>query len=104
MVVRRRFRAFLVPLTLYSLSVALSGYFLHHAHSGHRGIAAKQELHQQIQTAEQELEAAKTDRLDWERRISLLRSDLIDRDLLEERARLMLGEVHRNDVVIMLNQ
>jgi cell division protein FtsB len=43
----------------------------------------------------------KTERGEWERRIALLRSDQIDRDLLDERARVMLGRVHRNDVVIM---
>ncbi len=32
--------------------------------------------------------------------MALLRSDQIDRDLLEERARLVLGRVHPNDVVI----
>ena len=36
-----------------------------------------------------------------ERRIALLRSDQIDRDLLEERARVMLGRVHKNDLVII---
>jgi cell division protein FtsB len=31
----------------------------------------------------------------------MFRADHIDRDLLEEQARLVLGRVHRNDVVIM---
>jgi cell division protein FtsB len=31
----------------------------------------------------------------------LLKSDQIDRDLLEERARIVLGRVHANDVVII---
>jgi hypothetical protein len=30
-----------------------------------------------------------------------LRSDQIDRDLLEERARAVLGRVHRNDLVVI---
>ena len=34
-------------------------------------------------------------------RIALLRSDQIDRDLLEERARVVLGRVHRNDLVVI---
>ena len=37
----------------------------------------------------------------FERRIALLRSDQIDRDLLEERARTLLGRVHPNDLVII---
>ena len=49
----------------------------------------------------QELTAAKADRAIWEHRVALLRSDQIDRDLLEERARIVLGRVHANDVVII---
>jgi cell division protein FtsB len=48
-----------------------------------------------------ELEDARRERAEWERRIALLRSDQIDRDLLEERARVMLGRVHKNDLVII---
>ena len=47
------------------------------------------------------LAAAKDERSMWEHRVSLLRSDQIDRDLLEERARLVLGRVHANDVVVI---
>ncbi len=104
MVVRRRFSSFLIPLALYSLSAALVGYFLHHAHSGNRGVAAKQELHQQIERLEADLQTTRDEKLEWERRIALMRSDQIDRDLLEERARVILGEVHRNDIIIMLDQ
>jgi len=48
-----------------------------------------------------ELGDLKAERTHWERRIALLRSDQIDRDLLEERARVMLGRVHKNDLVII---
>ena len=101
MVVRRRARKILIPLALYSLSAALVGYFVHHANSGARGIEAKQRLKIQAYEITRELEALKTERAEWERRIALLRSDQIDQDLLEERARIMLGLVHRNDLVIM---
>ncbi|WP_457092316.1 FtsB family cell division protein [Microvirga sp. P5_D2] len=101
MVIRRRLRRFLIPLMLYSVSAAVVGYFVHHAHSGARGIEAQQKYEAQVAELTQELDALKTERTDWERRISLLRSDQIDRDLLEERARVMLGRVHRNDLVII---
>ncbi|MGO4386158.1 septum formation initiator family protein [Microvirga sp. 2YAF29] len=101
MVIRRRLRRFLIPLVLYSISAAVVGYFVHHAHSGARGIEAQQKYEAQVAELTQELDALKTERTDWERRISLLRSDQIDRDLLEERARVMLGRVHRNDLVII---
>ncbi len=74
---------------------------MHHAHSGARGLEAKQQFKIKAYEVNQELEAVKTERAEWERRIALLRSDQIDRDLLEERARVLLGQVHRNDLVIV---
>jgi len=101
MVVRRRARKILVPLLLYAVSAGVVGYFVHHAHSGARGLEAKQQFKIKAYEVNQELEAVKTERAEWERRIALLRSDQIDRDLLEERARVLLGQVHRNDLVIV---
>jgi len=101
MVIRRRLRRFFIPLMLYSVSAAVAGYFVHHAHSGARGIEAQQRYEAEVAELSKELEVVKTQRADWERRIALLRSDQIDRDLLEERARVMLGRVHRNDLVII---
>jgi cell division protein FtsB len=101
MVVRKRARRILIPLALYSISAGVAAYFVHHAHSGARGLEAKQHYEAQAADLEQELEALKTERGEWDRRIALLRSDQIDRDLLEERGRVMLGRVHRNDLVII---
>jgi cell division protein FtsB len=101
MVVRKRARKILIPLALYSVSGLLAAYFLHHAHSGARGLEAKRQLKIQAHDIAKELDTVKTERAEWERRIALLRSDQIDRDLLEERARTLLGRVHRNDLVII---
>ncbi len=102
MVVRRRARKILLPLALYSISALVVGYFVHHAHSGNRGLEAKRQLKIQAHDLTKELDALRTERAEWERRIGLLRSDQIDRDLLEERARTLLGRVHRNDLVIIM--
>lgn len=101
MVVRKRARAILIPLALYAVASALVGYFVHHAHHGSRGLEAKRELKVQLAELIRDLDAARAERAEWERRIGLLRSDQIDRDLLEERARTLLGRVHRNDLVII---
>ena len=101
MVVRRRARKILIPLALYGVAALGVGYFVHHAHNGNRGIEAKQQLKLQASAISKELDGLKTERAEWERRIALLRSDQIDRDLLEERARSLLGRVHRNDLVII---
>lgn len=91
----------MIPLALYAASAGLVGYFIHHAHSGDRGTEAKQMLKALVREKEAELNTVHSELKEWERRVSLLKADQIDRDLLEERARTMLGMVHRNDVVIM---
>jgi cell division protein FtsB len=101
MVVRARARAVLIPLALYCASGLAVAYFLHHANIGQRGLEAKRGLSAQIEVAVQQLAALEDEREDWERRIGLVRSEQLDRDLLEEQARLMLGRVHRNDLVII---
>ena len=101
MVVRKRARKILIPLALYSVSGLVVGYFVHHANTGARGLDAKRQLKIQERDVAAELNTLKTERAEWERRIALLRSDQIDRDLLEERARSLLGRVHRNDLVII---
>jgi cell division protein FtsB len=104
MVIRKRARRVLIPLVLYSISAAVVGYFVYHAHNGARGVEAKKQFEAQADELSKELEDLKRVRSEWERRIALLRSDQIDRDLLEERARIMLGRVHRNDLVIILGE
>jgi cell division protein FtsB len=101
MVVRKRARKILIPLALYGVSGLVVGYFVHHANTGARGLDAKRQLKIQERDVAAELDTLKTERAEWERRIALLRSDQIDRDLLEERARSLLGRVHRNDLVII---
>jgi cell division protein FtsB len=101
MVVRRRFTRFILPVALYMSAGAMSAYFIYHAHSGNRGVDTKLALQAEIASLEAALGAVKNERLDWERRVGMFRAEAIDRDLLEERARLVLGRVHRNDVVIM---
>jgi cell division protein FtsB len=101
MVVKRRLRRFLVPLALYVASAGAVGYFVDQANTGERGLEAKRRLKIQAYELTRELDAARTEHQEWERRIALLRSDQIDRDLLEERGRLVLGRVHRNDLVII---
>jgi cell division protein FtsB len=101
MVVRHRARRFLIPLVLYGVAAALVGYFVHHAHTGKHGLEAKRLFKMQSREIAAELADVQTERKEWEHRIALLRSDQIDRDLLEERARIMLGRVHRNDLVII---
>lgn len=101
MVVKARARAVLFPLALVCASALAVAYFLHHSNVGQRGLEAKRELDARMAQARDELAHFRREREEWERRIALVRSDQIDRDLIEEQARTMLGRVHRNDVVIL---
>ena len=104
MVVRSRIRAILVPLALYLVSGLTVGYFVYHSQHGNRGLETKLSLRQNIAALDAELANLKQDRADWERRVSMLRNTSLDRDLLDERARLSLNRLHRNDVVVMTGE
>jgi cell division protein FtsB len=101
MVTRRRLRSFLKMLALYAAASAGISYFAVNAYTGNLGLRAKQDLDQQIAQSSAELAAAKAERSVWEHRVALLRSDNLDPDLLDERARLLLGYVDPRDLTLM---
>lgn len=101
MVVRRGLRSLLISLALYLVSGGAVAYFMFHAQHGSRGLEARGTLQESLREAEVELAALVAERKGWEQRLALVRDDAVDRDLLDERARRMLGRVHPNDVVIM---
>jgi cell division protein FtsB len=51
---------------------------------------------------QQELTAAKTEHALWDRRVALLRSDGLDPDMLDERARALLGFVDARDLTLLI--
>jgi cell division protein FtsB len=104
MVSRKRLRGILTALGLYVVAAALIGYFWFHAFSGQRGLHAKHEIDQQLQELTAELDRLKVEKGQWERKVALLRSDGIDPDMLDERARALLNVAHPNEVVMMLRR
>jgi cell division protein FtsB len=101
MVTRRRLRAFFGALALYVAAALVIGYFGANAYSGKYGLDARANLEQQIAALTAELRDAKAERERWERRIALLKSDGLDPDMLDERARSLLGFVDPRDVVLL---
>jgi cell division protein FtsB len=102
MVIRPRIRAFLAALGLYVLAALFIGYFGVNAYTGNHGLVAKQNLDQRIADLISELNATKAERERWERRVALLRSDRIDPDMLEERARQLLDYADPRDVTVLI--
>ena len=101
MVTRPRLNAFLTCLALYTMAAALIGYFGVNAYTGKYGLNARQELDQEIIALTSELARLKRERAESERRVSLLRSDRLDPDMLDERARFQLDYVNPHDLVRM---
>src|SRR6516164_6011710 len=104
MVIRPRIRAFLTALVLYIVAALFIGYFGVNAYTGKNGINARQELDQEIADLASEVERVKAERERWERRVALLKSDRIDPDMLDERARALLGFADPRDVVMLRNR
>jgi cell division protein FtsB len=102
MVVRTRLRAVMVPLTLYVLSGAVSGYFLFTARNGERGTKAKLEYKATIADLRGTLMDLQAQRAKWEHRVGLMRSESVDRDLAEEQARDKLDYVDSRDVELFM--
>jgi cell division protein FtsB len=100
MVTRRRLRSILTALGLYLGAVLFVGYFAVNAYTGDRGLKAKQGLDVQIAELSGELAGLRQSRAQWERRLALLRPNSLDPDMLDERARILLGYVHHHDVVM----
>ncbi len=101
MVTRRRLRTTLTGIGLYIGAALLIGYFGINAYTGAHGLKAKQDLSQQMDELSKELAKLKLERASWGHRVSLLRADRLDPDMLDERARAMLDYVHPNDLVLM---
>jgi len=102
MVTRKRLRSFLTALGLYVLAALLIGYFGVNAFSGNRGLKAKQDMDRQMAELSGELDRLKLEHNQWQRRIALLKSNDIDPDMLDERARALLDYANPNDLTMMV--
>ena len=103
MVSHRRRRAILTGIGLYLFAALFIGYFAANAFTGNHGLRAQQDLEQQLTAMKGDLMQLKAERAVWERRVSLLRADRIDPDMLDDRARALLGYADPRDLTLMLN-
>ena len=101
MVSRARLKSFLTGVALYTMAAAMIGYFGVNAYTGRYGLNAQQELDSEIVALTAELARLKQQRTESEKRVSLLRSDRVDPDMLDERARFELDYVNPHDLVRM---
>jgi cell division protein FtsB len=102
MVSHRHRRTILTALGLYAFAVLFIGYFAVNAVTGNHGLQAQHELERQLSTMNEELGRIKAERAVWEKRVALLRADRLDPDMLDERARRLLGFADPRDVTLLL--
>ncbi len=102
MVIRRKLRSFLTALGLYAGAAVLIGYFGVSAYTGNHGLRAKQDLDRKYAELSAELAGLKAVRNEWQQRVQLLRSNSIDPDTLDERARAVLHYMHPHELTLPL--
>ena len=82
-------------------TLALAAYFGYYLIYGNHGVLNLARVQQQIELKQAELDRIRAQRLAIEHRVSLLRPESVDPDMLEEQARSRLGLTDRDEVVIL---
>ena len=95
--IRRRAHHIVGPVA----GITLFGYFAYHVVQGDRGLIAWLKLSQQVETAQLQYDETVAKRAEFAHRVRLLQPQSLDPDLLEERARVVLGLAHPDDIIIM---
>ncbi len=88
-------------VVLPALGVCGLVYLAYHGVQGERGLVAYTHLSGQVETARATLARLEETRRVLEKDVGLLRPSTLDRDMLDERARVMLGLARRDEVLIL---
>lgn len=102
MVSRARLKGIVTGIALYAIAAAFIAYFGVNAYTGKYGLNARVELDQEIQALNVELARLKVDHTAAEQRVSLLRSDRVDPDMLDEQVRYQLDYADPRELVRIL--
>jgi cell division protein FtsB len=104
MVTRRKLRTILTTLGLYVGGALVVCYFGINAYTGRLGLRAKQDLDRQYAALSAELSQLRAERAEWQHRVKLLKSESIDPDMLDERARDVLHYLEQREITLMLKR
>jgi cell division protein FtsB len=94
---RRRAGVVVAPI----LGMALTGYFAYHLVEGDRGLVAWLRLTEEIHAERVNLAKVQAERDALDLKVSNLRPDHLDPDLLDERVRTVLNLASPDEIVIM---
>ena len=95
--IRKRARLIAGPV----LGISLMCYFVYHLVEGERGLISWLRLSQEVKLAKTRLAQLDGEREALDRRVSLMRPEHLDRDMLDERARATLNLVAPHEIVIL---
>jgi cell division protein FtsB len=101
--VRRSAWRFRAPHWVALVALSLAAYFGYHAVDGSRGLFAWREIAADLEARRQELDGLRAERRRLEQKVTRLRHDSLDPDLIDELARKELSFVEPLDVIILLD-
>ncbi len=101
MATRQRRKSKVRPLVLPAICLLLLGYFGYHAVEGDYGHYALLKLKARETDLTDQLARLRDERRALERRVSLMRPESLDPDMIEERARRALNVARPDEVVIL---
>jgi cell division protein FtsB len=90
-------------IILNALLSLLLIYFVFHSIYGNRGVIAYFTLNQRLEKAHSDLESLRAQRIELEHRVKLLRPESLDRDMLDQEARRVLGVASPKEQVFTIN-
>jgi len=99
--VRTRLSANIAPIIFHVFSALVASYFVWHAIHGQRGLKTRDENSEKVAEMQATLDGLRTERARWKQKIDMVRGESIDRDILEEQARIELGRIQKNEVIIL---
>ncbi|TSJ61482.1 septum formation initiator family protein [Starkeya sp. 3C] len=101
MIIRTRWRSIFQTVTLHLGAAALIGYFAVQGYNGQYGLIARRTFEQQHAELTEERDKLRTQRQALEAKVRLLSPDLIDADMLDEQARVLLNLINPRDLVLL---
>lgn len=81
----------------------LLGYFVFHCIYGNKGVIAYLKVNRQLEKAYDELKLLQAERVELEHNVKLLRTESLDKDMLDEQARKVLGIAAPSEQVFNTN-
>ncbi len=97
---KRTFKYHASRLWFPVLAFLVLGYFVYYFLYGNHGYYAMERLKKQVETTKEQLQKKKEEHDRLAHRVSLLKTDNLDKDLLEERVRAMLDYADKKDVIV----